>query len=199
MIQLQIPLRCYAFLYEKGTIDEDYSFYDPFKGKWIKTKSGLIEEIREMLSKLDDYNHDLWLSKTVDTHHGKYRVFEDGIGNEVIRKYLPDISDKLKALNLNEILNKYSIRLFSQFPPNEGFGDTMPYLLIAAIILTSQNNDREKYIIEVEKEEREELLKLIVDLSKLYAWQKTYANASYLRILPTFWNGSKIFIFDGPF
>ncbi len=94
-----------------------------------------------MLSKLDDYNHDLWLSKTVDTHHGKYRVFEDGIGNEVIRKYLPDISDKLKALNLNEILNKYSIRLFSQFPPNEGFGDTMPYLN-RGNNLTSQNNDR---------------------------------------------------------
>jgi len=188
MIQVQIPLRVRAYRYMKGVgILDSSSYFDPYTGVWLPEGSETINKVRQMIKDIKDGQYDKWENKTVLTSYGKIKIYPSGFPDQ-IRIMLNEIREEILKRNLN--CDNFSITAFSEFPPGSGAGDTLPYVIIAALLL--QNNDKEVKLEQLDDEDKTFFIKF----SKIYTWLYTYSNASHLRILPTFWNKSPLFILD---
>ncbi len=187
MIQLQIPLRVYAIRYTLGlNMDNSYS-YDPYLGSWMFEGNTTIEQVREMIKDIKKGELDKWEKKTIRTADGEKVVFPAGFPSPIVKMF-QDLKEDI--LRREDYSSKSNIITFSKFPTASGAGDTLPYVILAAMFLQSSNG--EEKLEDLDEKDKN----FLVLLSKLYAWRYTYSNASYLRILPTFWNRSPIFMLD---
>lgn len=187
MIQLQIPLRAYAERVSKKDEEDKAFYFDPYLGTWEKDQKGqdYINKTRNMIKRLRE---------------GDWGIFEgvkDKKNNNIlpgdIPKPIEDMLNKVKKkLNteFKEPLEDFPIHAYTQFPTGSGCGDTLPYVILSAMLLSSSKG-------EIILEQTSNMIKeFLVLLSKLWTWLYTYPNASHLRILPTFWAKSPVFILD---
>jgi len=186
MIQLQIPLRAYAVRLPSNDKKDESFYFDPYLGSWEEDQNGkdYINKARKMIKALREGNWEIFKEK------------KDKGGNIIFSNFPPSITEMFKECrtyineNFSDSKEEGTIHTYSQFPTGSGCGDTLPYVILAAMLLPQ--NGEEIKLEEVNKD----IKKILVLLSKLWTWCYTYPNASHLRILPTFWNGNKIFILD---
>ncbi len=193
MIQVQIPLRAYAKRLLSQNEGDKAVYYDPYLGTWEKDSRGLnhIAKARNLLKSTIDGN----LERDIEKVRGKAvkdeeqpKIFPIGIP-ESLRDTFDWLKKRLKT-NYNTQIENMSIHACSQFPTESGAGDTLPYVIIAAMIL-----QREEVEVELEKLDNE-TKRILVTLSKLWTWLYTYPNASHLRILSTFCDKGPVFLLD---
>lgn len=188
MVQLQIPLRIYAIRSSKVPKEKDCSYYyDPYIGKWKSEGNSTIEKIRKMVEHIKNGRYDDFKEQAPTTSLEVVQIFDSKLPYP-IEKILEEVRSEILKRNCD--LEKFSITIYSQFPTGSGAGDTLPSVVLAAIFLP--DNTTEVKLEELSYEDKAFLVKL----SKLYTWLYTYSNASHLRILPTFWNKSPLFILD---
>ena len=185
MIQLQVPLRVYGKRIERGGEDKAF-YYDPYFGEWIddKRSKDKIQKTREFIEAIRESKDAIFLEKKTKD---RAPIFPVALPDPV-NKMLQKCRNELKSAG-NQY-EKYPIHIYSQYPSESGCGDALGSVIIAAMIMPP--DEHEFKLEELDRNDK----RMLVMLSRIWAWLYSYFNASYLRVLPSFWNGKQVFLLD---